>query len=168
MPLHDFCPSSACEVRRRLTFLPSLQKLQGQLFYLLICSFSGKEESKLWNLWPNHHRGLVGWAICLLNFEFTGYLLPPGEFKIYNMTQICLKKAKFSKNVLNFQTYGENWLHYHDVHEALYQNSEIHGPWIRVSGPKAGPKWPYNEHVINLTIIFSISTEVDEKLNELL
>lgn len=34
-------------------------------------------------------------------------------------------------------------MHGYDVYEALYQNCEICGPWVRCSGPTAEPIWPY-------------------------
>lgn len=37
-----------------------------------------------------------------------------------------------------------------DVHEALYENNEIHYPWVRSSGPKVGSIWPYCKTVLNL------------------
>lgn len=36
------------------------------------------------------------------------------------------------------------------VHKSLYQNSEICGFWIRVSGPKVGPVWPYGDFALIL------------------
>ena len=41
-------------------------------------------------------------------------------------------------------------MHGYDVHEALYLNCEIDGPWVRGSGPRAGPIWPHSENVLNL------------------
>jgi hypothetical protein len=41
-------------------------------------------------------------------------------------------------------------MHIYDVHEALYLNCEIDGPWVRGSGPRAGPIWPHSENVLNL------------------
>jgi hypothetical protein len=32
----------------------------------------------------------------------------------------------------------------------MFINCEIDGPWVRGSGPKAGPIWPYSENVLNL------------------
>jgi len=45
---------------------------------------------------------------------------------------------------------GKNWLHSYNVHEALYINCEIHGPWVRGSGSRMGPVWPYSIYVFNL------------------
>lgn len=42
---------------------------------------------------------------------------------------------------------GENS---NNVDEALYQNSKIREPWVKVSGPRAGPIWPYGRNVLNL------------------
>lgn len=42
-----------------------------------------------------------------------------------------------------------NLLHGFDVHEALYLNFEINDPWIRDSGPRAGPVLPYSKHILN-------------------
>lgn len=39
----------------------------------------------------------------------------------------------------------------YDVHEALYQNFEIHNPWVRALGPRVGSVWPYRKNVWNLT-----------------
>ena len=40
-------------------------------------------------------------------------------------------------------------MHDYDVHEALYQNCEIHDPCVRGSGSRVGPIWPYSKHVIS-------------------
>ena len=41
-------------------------------------------------------------------------------------------------------------MHDYDVQEALYQNGEIHDPWVRGSGSRVGPIWPYSKNVLNL------------------
>ena len=41
-------------------------------------------------------------------------------------------------------------MHGYDVHEALYQICEIHGPWVRGSGSRVGPIWSYSKNVLNL------------------
>jgi hypothetical protein len=40
-------------------------------------------------------------------------------------------------------------MHNYDVHKCHYQISEIHSPWIRGSGHRAGPIWPYSEDELN-------------------
>ena len=56
-------------------------------------------------------------------------------------THACLRKDK---------------MHSYDAHEALYLNFEIHGPWVRGSGPWVGPIWPYSENVLHIRKFSSI------------
>jgi hypothetical protein len=42
-------------------------------------------------------------------------------------------------------------MHGYDVHKALYLNCEIDDPWVKGSGPRAVPIWPYSENVLNLS-----------------
>lgn len=39
-----------------------------------------------------------------------------------------------------------------DVHEALYENSEIHGPWFGGSGPSVGLILSYSKSILNLLL----------------
>lgn len=45
-------------------------------------------------------------------------------------------------------------MHVYKVHAAIYQNYEIHGPWIRGTGPRMGMIWPFSENICYLTEIF--------------
>lgn len=53
-------------------------------------------------------------------------------------------------------------MHDYDVLEALYQNCEIHGPWVRDSGSRVGPMWPYSKNVLTLR---KYSSQLPLKLN---
>lgn len=41
-------------------------------------------------------------------------------------------------------------MYYYDVHEVLYYDCEIHNPWVRGSGSRMGPIWPYSKKELNL------------------
>lgn len=60
------------------------------------------------------------------------------------------KKGKSSKIFLTSTHLGKKEMHYNDIHEALYQNCESHGPWVRGSGLTAGLIWQYDKSVFNL------------------
>lgn len=44
----------------------------------------------------------------------------------------------------------KNQIHGYDIHDALYLNCEIQGPWIRSLGPSARQLWSNSENVSNL------------------
>lgn len=43
-------------------------------------------------------------------------------------------------------------IHGYDIHDALYLNCEIDGPWVRISGPSARRLWSNSENVSNLLL----------------
>lgn len=45
-----------------------------------------------------------------------------------------------------------NQIHGYDIHDALYLNCEIQGPWVRSSGPSARRLWSNSENVSNLLL----------------
>ena len=59
-----------------------------------------------------------------------------------------------SENVLNLRksssllpfTFKKNHMHDYDVHEAVYLNCKFDDPWVRGTGPRVGPIWPYSEN----------------------
>lgn len=51
------------------------------------------------------------------------------------------KKGKSSKIFLTSTHLEKKEMQYNDIHEAPYQNCEIHGFWVRGSGTKAGLIW---------------------------
>lgn len=55
-------------------------------------------------------------------------------------------------------------MHGYDVHKTfyMYQNREIHGPWLRDSGHKLRPIWPYNENICNIIKCSSLLTSTFE------
>ena len=60
----------------------------------------------------------------------------------------------YSENVLNLRKSSslppfiieKNYMHDYDVHEAVYLNCKFDDLWVRGSGPRAGPIWPYREN----------------------
>ena len=49
------------------------------------------------------------------------------------------------------------------VHEALYQNCEIHDPFVSGSGSRVGPIWPYSKNVLYLKKSSSLLPHMWEK-----
>lgn len=47
----------------------------------------------------------------------------------------------------------------YDVHKSLYLNYNICGPWVRGSGPGAGPLWPYK----NILVFFYTPINIYEQ-----
>lgn len=45
------------------------------------------------------------------------------------------------------QTGGENLMHGYDDQEGHHYSCEIHGPWPRGSGSRAGSIWPYLKYI---------------------
>lgn len=45
-------------------------------------------------------------------------------------------------------------MHGYDFNEDLYQNCEIHSPWVRGSDPKAVPIWLNSKNVKHCIIFF--------------
>ena len=54
-------------------------------------------------------------------------------------------------------------MHDYGVHEAVYLNCKFDDPWVRGSGPRAGPIWPYSENVLNLRKSSSLLPYIFEK-----
>ena len=62
----------------------------------------------------------------------------------------------YSKNVLNLRKssfllpYKYIYISGYKVHEALYQNCEIHDLFVMRSSSRVGPIWPCSKNVLNL------------------
>lgn len=57
---------------------------------------------------------------------------------------------KSSTDIANFMTGKKPWMHGYDVDELLYRICDIHGPWVRGSGPRTGK----DGHIVLIYMIF--------------
>lgn len=53
-------------------------------------------------------------------------------------------------------------MHEYYDYEAHYLNCKIHGSWVRCSGPKVGPMWPYSDSELNSVSSISISSVLSQ------